>query len=70
MSLVTLYEVLGGGRRHNLPLPEAEVLGQRPGNMFPKEGDVFPKWTGAGKSPIEYAERVSAALRMELGDTH
>jgi hypothetical protein len=38
--------------------------------MFPKKGNVFPKWTGTGKSPIEYAERVSAALRMELGDTH
>src|SRR6266567_4244714 len=38
--------------------------------MFPKKGNVFPKRNGTGKSPLEYAERVSAALRMELGDTH
>jgi hypothetical protein len=38
--------------------------------MFPKKGNVFPRGNGASKTPIEYAEAVAAALRMELGDTH
>src|SRR5258708_40011974 len=38
--------------------------------MFPKKGNVFPKQDNRGKAPIEYAEVVSAALRIELGDTH
>src|SRR6266508_197291 len=38
--------------------------------MLPKKGKVLPRRSGRGKSRLEYAAAIAAAMRKELGDTH